>query len=557
MPEYDIGFGPLRGPGDGGVVPQLDNSLAIPNLILGVTYVKDPRSGIQTATVTATWDAPPLGEDLGKTTKNKVVEYWISDRQGTAFIPDETWSAERKVNTRTATFRGLILNTILSFRVRAKTGGGQYGPYATAQINTAVDTTPPPKPSTPTLIGTLRGAAVRWDGGFVDDTGGAVPSPSDLAFVKVQLSLSPTMSSPFDGGTLSTAGQTPVTPAGATGAFNIYARLQAWDKSGNVSVWSDVGSTSSIQLIPADIGGGAVTSAKLADAAVTASKLLDGAVVNSKLDGLAVTVDKIADNAVIARTILAGQVISEKIAANAVVADKINALAVTSEKINAGAVVSGKVATNSLTALEIASGAITADELDAYAVTAKVITGGTYRTGTSGEDRIEIIDEVVYDAYLGYNRSIRDTIRWIRGYDGALVGEIRGFMGDIGAYGIHLNASVEIGNVNSVIYQVGRRSVNVGATQVRMGSATAFCDGAGNWTASIPNLPGTPTVVVAVMGTDSGTNLYAGFAVTGWTAGSVSGRARYLTGLGTATTNVANPGSGTSFPIRYYAECAA
>lgn len=437
---------------------------------------------------------------------------------------------------------------------------------------TGADPTGLPRPTAPSVVGTMRGAAVRWDGGFVDPEppNGAIEQPANFAYVAVELALDVDFSSSTFGGTLAQAGSTAVTPVG-TAPFTVYARLVAVDRYGNRSAYSDVTSGQSIQLISGDIGERAITSAKLALAAVQAEnilngvidslKLADGAVTGLKLANLSVSVGKIVDgainslkladlavtnskildgavsarktalasidpnsgtlainavyansiqagaisadkivsdaiiarhiaantitadkiganqivathivsDAIVARHIVAGQVTTEALAAESVTAAKIGALEIASDKIQANAITSVKIEADSITGREIGSGVVNTDELNAYAVTSKVVTGGLVRTSTSGQDRVELSDGYVYDTYLGVNRYLTDTIRFVR-YDGALAAELRGFMGDIGAYGLHINSTIELGNNQSTIFQVGRRDTNHARSRVRGGS---------------------------------------------------------------------------------------
>jgi hypothetical protein len=296
-----------------------------------------------------------------------------------------------------------------------------------------------------------------------------------------------------------------------------------------------------------------ITGDRIAAATINGDRLIANTVNADRIVANSIGGDKIAANAIVAGHIAAEQIYGGHLVGLTITGDKIAANAITAVKIAAREIGADKIAVGAITADELAANSVTASELDAYAVTAKTITGGTFRTGYPGDDRIEIIDQVAWDPYLLVNRSIRDTIRWVRGSDGALAGEIRGYMGDIGAYGLHLNSHLELGNVNSTIYQVGRRSVNNTKTQVRMGSATAICDGAGGWTASIPALPNTPTVVVATLGQFSGTFMYMGFCVDSWTINTVGGKVTYLNNN---TSGIVHPGNGTQFAIRYYAECA-
>lgn len=125
----------------------------------------------------------------------------------------------------------------------------------------------------------------------------------------------------------------------------------------------------------------AVIEGKIANSAVTSSALAAGSVVAGKIAALAVEAGSIAANAVTANEIAAGSISTEKLgalsisadqlAANCVTAGKIAALAVEAGCIAANAIVANDIAANTITAAQMAANTITANEIAANAITAE------------------------------------------------------------------------------------------------------------------------------------------------------------------------------------------
>jgi hypothetical protein len=380
---------------------------AISNLQLTSTSVLDNYQGTYVSIVKATWDpvVPDVSEDADVDV-SPVTDYLCSYAYA-----DEGWSREGGTGGVNAfTTHAVPTGVEVTVRVRARRRSGAVGPYTTATIVTSRDETPPPRPSAPTVIGTVRGVSVGWDGLFVQPDGsGSAPRPPDFAYVIAEVATQPDFSDIVKGGVLSERGQTAVTRLTDGTPFTAYARLVAVDHSGNRSVLSAVTQGGSIRVIDKDVGESAITTAKLAEAAVTAEKILNG----------------------------------------------------------------------------------------------------------------------------------------------AIVAEVRGYMGDIGAYGLHLNADVELGNTQSVIYQVGKRAALAPDVDVRLRK--------GKWTGFTKNGDGTvdvefgsamsqpPTGISLTLGYDTA----SGNAVTQIVerevyASHIHAKVRYADG--------SVPGDGTKVTVYYGAE---
>ncbi len=421
--QYDIGFGPLKGPlrgsagggndsakapgetledGSTAAPTPTTSTLTIPGLSLTSGTYMDASRGLR-AWVRAQWSIPTQGEHA--TDPNRVGEYQLSytDRVGTGWSPNQTTEA------RDVTIRGLPVAANIDVRVRARTNLGTLGPYATATILTKADSTPPPVPSAPTISGTLRGASFEWDGTFA----GGVAPPDDFQYVIAEYSLDPAFppSATVEcGERLYQAGRTAVYQIG-TPPFTVHARLYSVDVSGNKSVPSAVTSGSGIRIIPADVGETAITREKLAQAAVDADKIAEnavtafgiapGAVTSNGLNDLAVTTQKIVDGALTAIKLAANSVTIEKIVDGAVVSAKLADLAITSAKVADNAIITSKISNSAVDNLKllddsvstdkVAESAITSQLLAQFAVTAQKVGfsvgGGNLLLNSSFEDR--------------------------------------------------------------------------------------------------------------------------------------------------------------------------
>lgn len=295
------------------------------------------------------------------------------------------------------------------------------------------------------------------------------------------------------------------------------------------------------------IAANTITSSQIASQTITATQIATDTITAGQIAASAIGTSELAANSVLAGNIAAGNIYGSHIAGSTIEGSNIDGYTISGYNIAGTAITGDKIAANAITTGLIAAGNVVSDSISGGAITGKTLIGGTLATNFSGNDRVELVGA----------SGLYDALRWYN-YLNSITGEIRGFMGDIGAYGLHLNSTLELGNPNASIYQTGRRVANNGATQVRMGTATASADGSGNFTANFnAGMPNTPSVVVACLGQGSGSYPIAVFAVTGWSSSGFSGVLKYFkTDASGISTAIANPGTGATFSVRYYAECA-
>lgn len=302
MGTYDIGFGPFTGPMrvavgtyDGTTGPRAysllpapnDVSMALPTFTI-TDIVSLGATGVPRATVSGMWSPPQQGE--GPIDLNLVGYYELA-----TMYNDAGWTTNSVTDQHTVVFSNVPVGTSVQVRVRAVSNGGYRGPWKVAAATTSMDVTPPPVPSTPRLISTVRGVSVIWDGTFV----GGAARPPDFAYVRVEVSLSVSfaLADIQQAGQLLGAGMTVAMPVG-TAPFTVYAHLIAVDTSLNASVASNVAQADSMTIVAADITGFTITSDQIADLTLTSRVISPGAVNVDKIAQNAVTSYALAPNAV-------------------------------------------------------------------------------------------------------------------------------------------------------------------------------------------------------------------------------------------------------------------
>lgn len=238
-------------------------------------------SGQTLAQITASWQQVTTNEDgtvlddFGR----YLIEYQQPELHG-----EDNWV---RVDAGTATIRSwspVAAGEETRVRARAEDKWGNVGEWSDLQIiESGADAVPPPVPTAPTVDNYLGLLRVRWDGTFLNGQA----RPFDFARVDVHVSDVNFFEPGEDTrvGPLSTAGSVfDDVPYGEVR----YARLVAYDATGNASDPSDLGEGTSSQVVSADIFDGAVGSAKLADLAVITAKIADLAVNNAKIGAMEV-----------------------------------------------------------------------------------------------------------------------------------------------------------------------------------------------------------------------------------------------------------------------------
>ena len=120
---------------------------------------------------------------------------------------------------------------------------------ATIQAMTT-DTTPPPRPSTPTASTWLRTITVKWDGKGLSDTNVPLTMPGDFRKAVLYQSLSPSMTNPEVVYEFQGAGSW--TSSSLTANQPYYYALKAVDYTGNTSAYSDVATATPVSTVNAD-----------------------------------------------------------------------------------------------------------------------------------------------------------------------------------------------------------------------------------------------------------------------------------------------------------------
>ena len=140
-------------------------------------------------------------------------------------------------------------------------------------------------------------------------------------------------------------------------------------------------------VVPAGaLASGAINASNLfGNDVIVQSAIAANAIGANEIAAGSIVAGKIGANAVTAATIAAGSISADKISTNAVTADKINAGAITAVKIAADAITADKIDAGAITADAIAAQAITAAKLESDLTLSNLI-----KTGDAGTARIEI-----------------------------------------------------------------------------------------------------------------------------------------------------------------------
>jgi hypothetical protein len=253
---------------------------------------------------------------------------------------------------------------------------------------------PPPgafiKPSTPTLVGSVQGIRVTWNG----LNGDGELWPYDTSWIEVHMDTSGTAFTPGSAtlkGRLDYPGEFFV--GGLTAGTTYFFKLRGVDPADNVTEPSDAASGQTGLTTSSDYGTATITSG-----AVSFNARQIGGVTN--------TVGSTAPASPLLNDIWLdsspGTAIVHRIwNGSAWVAN-----AWGSASIAAGQVTALQVAAGAITAGAIAAGAVTADKITADAIDGKVITGATFRTASGTGARV-VMDTA---GLRGFNASNQERV---------------------------------------------------------------------------------------------------------------------------------------------------
>jgi len=210
----------------------------------------------------------------------------------------------------------LVPGASVTARVRAVDTSSNRSAWGYSNPTTlAIDNTPPPIPSTPTLVSRLGQVEVGWNG-FGSQ---GEPMPADFAYCEVHVGTSNGFT-PVPSGAGATLvgrinfGRGAVVVSTLSYGTTYYFRLVAVDEQGNRSTPSTTASTDVQPLVDSDIIGQILNGAKIIPGSIVASQSIIGSTITGGLiQGLTITGDKIAGNTIQANNIAAGAITTEKI----------------------------------------------------------------------------------------------------------------------------------------------------------------------------------------------------------------------------------------------------
>lgn len=258
------------------------------------------------------------------------------------------------------------------------------------------------KPSTPTLLGSVQGINVLWDG---LNSAGEI-WPYDTAWVEIHMSTAGTAFTPGTAtlkGRLTRPGSYFV--GGLTAGTAYYFRLRGADPAGNVTDPSDAASgqtglTTSGDYGTATIGTGAVSFNARTIGGVT--NTVGSATPANPLEG-DIWLDTSPGTAIIHKVYNGGVWVTNAWGSASIAAGQITAL-----QIAAGAVTAGAIAADAITGKTITGGTITGSYISGGTIAGGYISGGTMNAGfisggtiegarfqtSAGGSRIRIDDDV-------------------------------------------------------------------------------------------------------------------------------------------------------------------
>lgn len=258
-------------PGSDTTVPNAPASLTLTS----ATMV-DAGGSIR-AQVTASWPAVTTNTDSSTISDLDRYEVQFQTDVTTTITKAGVWSDSHVVPAGTVnTFVGPVSPSItIRGRVRAVDSNAHASSWTqSVDITTASDTTPPNTPSTPTVVNQFRGIQVTWNG--LDSTGGAMPADYDRCECHVSTvnNFTPSSSTLVDQ-VKTRGGVFPI--QGLTYGTTYYAKLIAYDTTGNASTPSAQGSSTPSQLSDPDLPANLVTGAKVATQTIAVKNLTVGA----------------------------------------------------------------------------------------------------------------------------------------------------------------------------------------------------------------------------------------------------------------------------------------
>lgn len=173
------------------------------------------------------------------------------------------------------------------------------------------------------------------------------------------------------------------------------------------------------------------------------------------------------------------------------------------------------------------------------------ISGGTMRGTTIVASQLRTTDNgnrvQISDAQY-------DAVQWVDG-NGWMQAELRGTMGETGTRGVYINSSVQVGNTQSIIYQVGKRQAIFpgGSVRLRARKERVYLSGNGYVYVSFGTvMTDTPEICLVQLGANSaGRHMVAQVESI-----SNQGFALYVR----YSDDGGQPGTGTWIDLMYYAE---
>lgn len=324
----------ITGPIADGMPPKPPTALGL------VTSAVISGQGAVTASVTASWTVPTQNQD--GTPLVDLDHYEIeTSYDGT------NWSPSTATTNNVVLFQNVRPGVAYYVRVVSVDHWGNRSTYASNNITTATSTTPPPTPSTPTVLGVLGAVRVRWDG--LDNTAAVMPSIFD--HVIVQRSVNGTFSDVVNIGLMS--GADTVYDSSSSLSYTVAAtyRLVPVSRTGISGTASATATGTPFQALSTDILDHSISTIKIALAGLNADTVLGVGTLNAisgvigSLDATKITTGTLDAGAIAVLNLSATSINTGVLDASVVDVQNLTADKIQSGTINSNIILAGNIAT--------------------------------------------------------------------------------------------------------------------------------------------------------------------------------------------------------------------
>ena len=341
-------------------------------------------------------------------------------------------------------------------------GAATRGAPPTVAVTVAADAIAPNAPLGLTVIGAVQAIALRWEANVESDLAGY--------YVEVDTNAS------FTGAVRRTSGGNTSVVSGLTFGTTYYARVRAFDLSGNLSGWSSTQSGSPAQITGPDIAANTIVANMIVAGSITGDRIAGNTIAAGNLQ--AVTID--------AGGIKVGGVVAGTVSANAIAANMIQAGAITADKIQANVIDASKITVGGLTTATLADLSVLETKIGSLAISNRTIQSGAINARNIQAQSItasEIAADTITANQIAANTITADEMSSVYLTVGKVIQSV-GFSDGVSGWSINGNGDAQFNNVSirGALY-AGTATGNYVAIAASDQDTVRFYTGAGDWAA--------------------------------------------------------------------------